>query len=71
MVSRPARNFGNWSSVQSLSMNFSTRVIAFFLLDFQGFMFGLEQTTLVVLGAVLAVVEVLHHLVVFLGQESL
>ena len=52
-------------------MNFSTRVIAFFLLDFQVILFGLEQTALVVLGAVLAVVEVLHHLVVLLGKESL
>ena len=52
-------------------MNFSTIVIAFFLLDFQVILFGLEQTALVVLGAVLAVVEVLHHLVVLLGKESL
>ena len=48
-------------------MNFSTLVIAF-LLDYQDSLFGLEKTALVVLGAVLAVVELVHHLVVLLGK---
>lgn len=48
-------------------MNFSTLVIAF-LLDYQVSLFGLEKTALVVLGAVLAVVELVHHLVVLLGK---
>merc|ERR1719382_1029601 len=51
-------------------MNFSTRVIAFFLLDFQVILFGLEQTHLLFLQQSLPWLKFFIILLYFLGRKA-